>query len=1002
MEYNCDNNYNYNYNNNNVNGDYRGIVDDDDGDDSDTIINLQFSPDRMSDKTGQLIADLIKQEEDREKDELALYHKTNRTNTIAACPDTNTTITTNPPPASNNGYQRRIPSVTFTTTTNNNNNRDLSSVSTFSASSKSSSILSMRPSSMSQASIDKILESFIDINENELLEYDNKENETGGGGGRVAAMIKEDKKGEGEAQNNNKRRCRYSISRDTLNLFDDPFNDYDDNDDDDGDYNNKNIVVKPVDVVSNETIESLYATPVDEKKEIIAKIHKDALAAEFDKLSVDEKGTIMFELHGFDQQQQQQQQLGHNNTDDDIIARKNYCEEQGYIQRFDEALKMKLALNTNTLSTLVPDVDVDLLPGGGQQQQQEEEQRFPIHESDKDPEAFLDAQRLYPHYVNSNEFRLRFARPWAIQQDKLAAAATTTTTNNTNTNNNDPNDVTVRRQQQGERTGIILHFYVKKQLFGNDDYEDDIIGRDIRLSDLTDDDREALNSGSYQIMPHRDLGGRLVAVYARKMEKCKHASNMQRAYFYQSTILDKDLETVRSGMVFINHYGGSVTSIKDKRCNTLEKMKFQLQANDAFFGPPLKAIHLCYSNLCLKPAITAIIVHWCSKNERVRTREHYSMDHDELCFKLETFGIPIDKTIFLPNGYLGLQWHHKWIRSQQFIEEEEEEKNRTMMQMMRGSEGGGGSYNDDVNDNTNTTNDYVNNNTTSTNNVVIIPTKFDVLFGVGGSGSDSNSTSGSIGGCDGDGDRKNRINHHHREHIGNLRWGILIEENYEKYYKNIANNSNNEFEKIVEFVLESGGRFLKKDPKGWQEVEHEQVIEKVSSYFHNLYSNEVLSSSSPVIIIDDEEPNNSTSTSSTAINSSRIYKEPTNVDVLCGRGGKSNHHPGNDSYREKVETIQKEYKLCTNKDEKKHIVEAVIKDIESCGGNFLQKETKKQTQNNKRGNGGGNGNGSSWYVVDHSVAFQKVYQALRDNKDPENRRQKRERYLAKQNKEKNK
>jgi len=151
---------------------------------------------------------------------------------------------------------------------------------------------------------------------------------------------------------------------------------------------------------------------------------------------------------------------------------------------------------------------------------------------------------------------------------------------------------------------------------------------------------------------------------------------------------------------------------------------------------------------------------------------------------------------------------------------------------------------------------------------------------------------------------------------------------------------------------------------------------------------------------DDDGDDDGANSDDEYVDGNLTFKEPTNVDVLCGRGGKSNHHPGNVSYRKKVATIKKEYKLCTNKGEKKIIVEAIMNDIESCGGNFLQKDTKKQTQDNKKGNGGDNV--SSWYVVDHSLVLKKVHQALRDNNDPENIRQKRERYHAKQDKEKNK
>jgi len=107
------------------------------------------------------------------------------------------------------------------------------------------------------------------------------------------------------------------------------------------------------------------------------------------------------------------------------------------------------------------------------------------------------------------------------------------------------------------------------------------------------------------------------------------------------------------------------------------------------------------------------------------------------------------------------------------------------------------------------------------------------------------------------------------------------------------------------------------------------------------------------------------------------YTEPTQKDVLMGRGGKSNHHPGNTRYREEVERLQEWYKKTDEKDEKTGISETLVFYVQSYGGNFLQQDE------------------DGWYIIEDVVARHKVSQALREDKDPKKRRAKRERFLAK-------
>jgi len=107
------------------------------------------------------------------------------------------------------------------------------------------------------------------------------------------------------------------------------------------------------------------------------------------------------------------------------------------------------------------------------------------------------------------------------------------------------------------------------------------------------------------------------------------------------------------------------------------------------------------------------------------------------------------------------------------------------------------------------------------------------------------------------------------------------------------------------------------------------------------------------------------------------YLEPTDKDVLMGRGGKSNHHPGNMRYRAEIDRLQERYKKTDDKEEKTNISERLVLDVQSYGGNFLEKDD------------------NGWYIIDSVVARRKVSQALREDKDPEKRRAKRQRFLAK-------
>jgi len=100
----------------------------------------------------------------------------------------------------------------------------------------------------------------------------------------------------------------------------------------------------------------------------------------------------------------------------------------------------------------------------------------------------------------------------------------------------------------------------------------------------------------------------------------------------------------------------------------------------------------------------------------------------------------------------------------------------------------------------------------------------------------------------------------------------------------------------------------------------------------------------------------------------------TDIDVLFGRGGRSNHHPGNKIYRELVMQRQAHYRGCV-KAEKTGIAQSIVDSIHKSGGRFLEKD-----------------NSSRWYIVPNIVSRRKVGQALRENNTREARAAKREKY----------
>jgi hypothetical protein len=119
------------------------------------------------------------------------------------------------------------------------------------------------------------------------------------------------------------------------------------------------------------------------------------------------------------------------------------------------------------------------------------------------------------------------------------------------------------------------------------------------------------------------------------------------------------------------------------------------------------------------------------------------------------------------------------------------------------------------------------------------------------------------------------------------------------------------------------------------------------------------------------------------------HKEYVNIcdqDVLLGRGGRSNHHPGNKRYREEVENFRTLYSALHTDKEKTDMSQLLVDVIQKTGGRFLEEDKVKDGKTSVS---------LGWYVAPNIVSRRKASQALREDNDPEKRKAKRARFLAK-------
>ncbi|CAB9517657.1 Transfer protein [Seminavis robusta] len=269
-----------------------------------------------------------------------------------------------------------------------------------------------------------------------------------------------------------------------------------------------------------------------------------------------------------------------------------------------------------------------------------------------DRKAYEKAKYLNEEYVIGREFRLMFLRC-------------------------DEFDVKASAQR------IVTHFEVKREVFG----DGPALARKLCMSDLNEDDMTVLKSGAWQLLPVRDVAGRLVMLVSPscRVESLAVECHLRAIMFFLMSILQTE-DAQKKGIVAVMWWSGqSLLQVQQNIFTQVQRMK-KLRP-----GIPRKVsgIHFLLGQEYLRPLVGGIrwFIH---EHLRARTRVHFG-DFQQLIFELQTFGIPTDCLPFNANGPMNLENHLQWIQSRR----KQEEKG--------------------------------NNNTVD----IIVPRRFDVLFGRG-------------------------------------------------------------------------------------------------------------------------------------------------------------------------------------------------------------------------------------------------------------------------------
>ena len=207
---------------------------------------------------------------------------------------------------------------------------------------------------------------------------------------------------------------------------------------------------------------------------------------------------------------------------------------------------------------------------------------------------------------------------------------------------------------------LVLHFEEKLELFG-----EDLLGREILLSDLDEDDLDTLNMGYLQVLQQPDSNNRKVLFYYRAISDCyKRRENILKVLWYVSNVISEDEDVQKLGVVnVVYNVGGYVDQSFD-----YEKSR---RVSRIFRAIPLRfaSFFVCLDEGAWMTVVDAFSF-MISKYLRIRLRVILG-DHVESQEKLKAVGVPssvlpIDNT----KNKLLLDAHKKWIESRREKEDQ--------------------------------------------------------------------------------------------------------------------------------------------------------------------------------------------------------------------------------------------------------------------------------------------------------------------------------------------
>ncbi|CAJ1958684.1 unnamed protein product [Cylindrotheca closterium] len=223
---------------------------------------------------------------------------------------------------------------------------------------------------------------------------------------------------------------------------------------------------------------------------------------------------------------------------------------------------------------------------------------------------------------------------------------------------------------------MVKFFEAKLELFGSDAMQ-----REIRLNDLSKDDKRSLESGFFQVLPSRDVAGRAIIVGLPMLRKYKKLENLVRAFWYTIFLALQDVQTQKNGFVMIGFNTGK-NRVMDRGA------AWAVQKIARLIPMRMSSIHFCYDALTMKPMMTVAMMVMGARR-RVRFRSHYGTCKEHR-YKLLTFGLPVGAMPVTEDGEPKTKAHRAWVKSLQ-----QQEENSTMSKN------------------------------------IIVPGRFDVLFGRG-------------------------------------------------------------------------------------------------------------------------------------------------------------------------------------------------------------------------------------------------------------------------------